>query len=175
MFLYKSCGVLVFFAFFAWLGNANAGEAGTTDQRGDLASGAARQERGGDQLGMTPANSKSPATGGAKTDRRVRSSILAFGKIASTVVADRAHHSINAIGARRAEAVVAIVEREDHQFYVVRHPSSENDDEKTASAANSVQIVDAGRRFVEAARAGNLFVDESLLLKWSATSESSQR
>ncbi len=171
MFLYKSCGVLL---VFAWLGIANAGEGAITVQQDELASTAARNEQGGEGQSLNLGNGKSPAARARTSNRQVHSSHFTPGKIASRMAADRGHRSVNAIGARRAETTVSIVQREDHHFYVVRQPSSTNEDEKTVSADNRSQIVDAGRRFVEAGRAGNLFVDQSLLLKSATPSRSSQ-
>jgi hypothetical protein len=70
---------------------------------------------------------------------------------------------------------VSIVQREDHQFYVVRQASSRNGNEKTASAKHSSHTVDARPRFAAAARAGNLIVDHSLLLKSATSSKRGQR
>ncbi len=172
MFLYKSSGVLL---VFAWLGIANSGEGATTVQARDLAGTAVQNEQGGEGQRLTLGKGESPAARARTSNHRVHASQFTPGKIASRVAADRAHRSVNAIGARRVEAAVSIVQREDHHFYVVRQASSRNDNEKAASANHTSHTVDAGPRFAEAARAGNLFVDQSLLLKLATSYKSGQR
>ena len=172
MFLYKSSGVLL---VFAWLGIANSGEGATTVQARDLAGTPAQNEQGGEGQRLILGKGEFPAARARTRNHRVHASQFTLGKITSRLAADRAHRSVNAIGARRVEAAVSIVQREDHHFYVVRKLSSESEDEKTVSADNRSRIVDAGRRFAEIARAGNLFVDHSLLLKSATWSTSGQR
>ena len=172
MVLYKSCGALL---VFAWLGVANAGEGPITVQQDELASTTAQHERGGEGQSLYLGNGKSSAARARTSNRQTHLSQFTPGKIASRVAADRGYRSVNAIGARRVEAAVSIVQREDHHFYVVRQPSSENEDEKTVSADNRSRFVIAERRFVEAGRAGNLFVDQSLLRKAEKSAKDGQR
>ncbi len=172
MFLYKSSGVLL---VFAWLGIANSGEAATTVQPRDLAGTAAQNEQGGERQRLTSGKGESTAARARTGNHRVHASQFTPGKITSRLAADRAQHSVNAIGARRAEAAASIVQHENHQFYVVRQASSRNGNEKAASANHSSHTVDAGPRFAAAARAGNLIVDHSLLLKSATSSKSGQR
>ncbi len=172
MFLYKSTGVLL---VFAWLSVANSGEGATTVQPRDLAGTAAQNEPGGQGQRLTLGRGESPAARARTRRHRVHASQFTPGKITSRVAADRAQHSVNAIGARRVEAAVSIVQREDHQFYVVRQASSRNDNEKASSANRTSHTVDAGPRLAEAASVGNLFVDHSLLLKLATSSKSGQR
>lgn len=172
MFLYKSCGVLL---VFAWLDIATAGEGAVTVQQDELASTGALNERGGEGHRLNLGNGESPAVRGRTSNRQVHSSQFTPGKNASGVAADRGYRSVNAIGARRVEAAVSIVQREDHHFYVVRKPSSENEDEKTVAADNRSRFVNSRRRFVEAGRVGNLFMDQSLLRKVEKSAKDGQR
>ncbi len=172
MFLYKSSGVLL---VFAWLGVANSGEGATTVQPRNLAGTAAQIEQGGEGQRLALGKGESPGARARTSNQRVHAWQFTRGKIASRVAADRAQHSVNAIGARRVEAAVSIVQREDHQFYVARQASSRNDADKAASANHSSHTVDAGPRLAEAASVGNLFVDQSLLLKLATSSKRGQR
>lgn len=94
----------------------------------------------------------------------------AAARIAAAAVTYRQMHPVNAIGSSWAKAAASIVQREDHHFYVVREASLHRGNQKAASAAANVE-----RRIVEVARAGNLVVDQSLLLKSAAAIKSGQR
>jgi len=172
MFLYKSFGVLL---IFAGLGIANAGEGTVTVQQGELASTGVRNEQDGEGQSLNLVNGESPVARARTSNRQFYSSQFTPGKIASRVAADRGYRSVNAIGARRVEAAVSIVQREDHHFYVVRQASSQNDVDKSVFSNNRSREADTRPRVVEAARLGNLFMDQSLLRKAEKSAKDGQR
>jgi len=172
MFLYKRFGVLL---LLASLLSANAGEVATMLQQGELANTAAGNEQGGERQLMKLASSGSAAANLTTANDRVDTSKVAPGKIASRVAADRKHRSVNVIGARRSEAAANIVQREDHQFYVVRPALLHSDQQKNGLSNNRSQAVDAGARIRDAVSAGNLLVDQSLLRKSATPSKDGRR
>ena len=169
MFPYKIYAVLL---VFAWLSIANAGEGTITAQAHELASTVARNEQGDKGQNLNLSNGESATARARTSNRQVHSSQFTPGKIASRVAADRGYRSVNAIGARRVEAAAILVQREDHLFYVVRQPSSQNDVDKTVFSNNTLREADTSLRVVEGVRLGNLFMDRSLLLKSATPSRS---
>ena len=98
-----------------------AGRAPQRFKRATLPAPQPQNEQGGEGQRLILGKGEFPAARARTRNHRVHASQFTLGKITSRLAADRAHRSVNAIGARRVEAAVSIVQREDHHFYVVRN------------------------------------------------------